>query len=181
MAEYPAHLVREHCLADGTVVTIRPIRKSDEVREHEFLAGLSWETWYFRFHKFVAAPSDNLVHFFTDIDYERHMAFVCTVATENGEEVVGEARYVVNPNGKSCDLGIMIADSWHKSGIAGLLMEALMHTARERGLETMEGLVLSRNGRMLRFARALGFDVCPIPDDPGITLIVKQLRRPSVA
>ena len=179
MAEYPAHLVRERRLADGRVVTIRPIRRTDEVREREFLKGLSWETWYFRFHKFIAAPSDNLVHFFTDIDYERHMAFVCTVKGERGDEVVGEARYVVNPDGRSCDFGIMIADSWHKSSIAGLLMETLLRTARERGLEIMEGLVLTRNSRMLRFARALGFEVRPLPDDPTTKLIVRQLRAPA--
>ena len=177
MAEYPAHLVSEHRLADGRVVTIRPIRKSDEVREREFLRGLSWETWYFRFHKFVAAPSDKLIHFFTDIDYERHMAFICIIAGANSDEVVGEARYVVNPDGKSCDFGIMIADSWHKSGIAGLLMHALIRTARGRGLERMEGLVLTRNTRMLRFARALGFEVQSMPDDPATKIIVKKLAK----
>jgi acetyltransferase len=162
------------------VVIIRPIRRKDQVREREFLTGLSWETWYFRFHKYVAAPSDNLVHFFTDIDYDRHMAFVCTVGTEHGEEVVDEARYLVNPDGKSCDFGIMIADSWHKSGIAGLLMETLIRTARERGLKTMEGLVLTRNHRMLRFARALAFEIRELPGDPATKVIVKNLAaRPA--
>ena len=179
MAEYPAHLIREHRLADGTGVTIRPIRREDRVCEREFLKGLSWETSYYRFHSFISAPSDSLVHFLTDIDYDRHMAFVCTVNTERGDEVVGEARYVVNPDGMSCDFGIMIADAWHKSGVAGLLMETLIRTARERGLERMEGLVLTRNVRMLRFARALGFEVRPVPDDPTTKIIVKQLRRPS--
>ena len=105
------------------------------------------------------------------------MAFVCTIATDHGEEVIGEARYVINPDGTSCDFGIMIADSWHKSGIAGLLMGTLMCTARERGLERMEGLVLTRNGRMLRFARRLGFEIRALPDDPSTKLIVKKLSE----
>ena len=173
MAEYPSHLVHEYRLADGRAVTIRPIRRDDEVRERQFLRGLSWETWYLRFHRFVAAPSDSLVHFFTDIDYDSHMALVCTFQGADGEAVVGEARYVINPDPESCDFGIMIADAWHKSGIAGLLMASLIGAARARGLRRMEGLVLSRNRGMLRFARGLGFEVRPLPDDPATHLIVK--------
>jgi acetyltransferase len=175
VAEYPAHLARAHRLADGSEVTIRPIRRDDDARERDFLNHLSPDTWYLRFHKFVAAPSDTLVHFFTDIDYDRHMAFVCVAPHYGTEEVVGEARYVVIPHSRNCDLGIMIADNWHKSGIAGLLMEALIRAARERGLERMEGLVLASNRAMLRFARALGFEVQPISDDLTTRLIVKKL------
>lgn len=177
MAEYPAHLAREHRLADGRTVTIRPIRRDDDVRERDFLDHLSPDTWYLRFHKFVAASSDKLVHFFTDIDYDQHMAFVCVAARDDGkEEVVGEARYVVIPHTKRCDLGIMIADNWHKSGIAGLLMAALTEFARARGLEHIEGLVLASNVTMLRFARALGFKVQPMSDDPTTRVIVKTLQ-----
>ena len=174
-SRYPAHLVHEHRLFDGRTVTIRPIRPNDEPNERDFLNRLSKESWYLRFHKWVNAPSDKLVHFFTDIDYDRHMAFVCAVPDEKGEQLVGEARYVANPDGTSCDLGIMIADTWHKTGIAGLLMDALIKAAREHGLQRMEGLVLSRNAEMLRFARGLGFEVQPIPEDLTTKLIVKKL------
>jgi len=70
MAEYPANLVREHRLAGGRTATIRPIRHDDDARERDFLDHLSQETWYRRFHKFVSAPPDKLVHFLTDIDYD---------------------------------------------------------------------------------------------------------------
>ena len=175
MVEYPAHLTHECRLLDGRRVVIRPILPNDAPREREFLSRLSGESCYLRFHRWVNAPSDKLIHFFTDIDYDRHMAFVCVVPRGNGEELVGEARYVVGPDGKSCDFGIMIADTWHKTGIAGLLMEALIRSARDRGLESMEGLVLSNNTTMLRFARALGFEVRPVPDDLTTKLIVKKL------
>lgn len=176
MSEYPAHLARERRLADGRMVMIRPIRPDDEPRERAFLNGLSEESWYLRFQKWVTAPSDRLVHFLTRIDYDQHMAFVCTVTHDDAEQLVGEARYVVQPGGESCDFGIMIADAWHKTGIAGLLMEALIGSARERGLQRMEGLVLSNNLAMLRFARALGFEVRSVPDDIGTRLIIKALR-----
>lgn len=54
-------------------------------------------------------------------------------------------------------------------------MEALIRAARGRGLETMEGLVLARNAEMLRFVRALGFQVETMPGDPTTVRIVRKL------
>jgi RimJ/RimL family protein N-acetyltransferase len=54
-------------------------------------------------------------------------------------------------------------------------MDALIAAAGERGLRRMEGLVLTSNFAMLRFARALGFELSIAPDDPTITRIVKKL------
>lgn len=179
MAEYPAQLVRERQLTDGRTVTIRPIRHGDERAELEFLSALSKESLYSRFMKWIQVPSKKLVHYFSDVDYERHMAFVCAVSAGEGadaaERLVGEARYVVNPDGVSCEFGVVVADAWRNSGIAGLLMEALIRSARTRGLKRMESTVLRTNTAMLRFARGLGFDVHTIDDDPATVTIIKPL------
>lgn len=156
-------------------MTIRPIRPDDAARVRDFIQDSSGETRYRRFLKWIGAPSDKLVHFMTDVDYDRHMALVCTVAGESREEVVGEASYVANPDDRSCEFAIMIQDSWQKSGIAGLLMDALMGAARERGIARMEGLVLSANPSMLRFARALGFATYRPGEDPGTVRITRRL------
>jgi len=176
MAEYPAGLVREHRLSDGRTVTIRPIRAEDAARERAFLDELSGESRYLRFHRWVNAPSERLIRFLTEVDYDRHMAFVCVVAAGDGERVVGEARYQINPDGRSCEFGVMIADAWHKTGIAGLLMAALIGAARDRGLATMEGLVLRSNAAMMRFAQGLGFEVRSVPEDLTRVRIVKNLQ-----
>ena len=82
---------------------------------------------------------------------------------------------VAGPDGKSCEFGVMIADAWHNTGIAGLLMETLISTARGRGLESIEGQVLSSNTTMLRFARGPGFKASAVPDDLTTMRIVKKL------
>lgn len=179
MAEYPAHFVREHRLFDGRTVTIRPIRQDDAPLVREFLNELSGESRYMRFQKWVHAPSDKLIHFLTDIDYDLHMALVCAVRHGDREEIVGEARYVSELSGGTCELGIVIADAWRKSGVAGVLMEALIHAAKERGLARMEGIVLSANTEMLRFVRALGFKAEPAPQDRTIMRISKILQDAS--
>ena len=175
MSDYPWHLVREHRLFDGRKITIRPVKHSDADLTRDFLTELSGESRYLRFHKWVQAPSDKLIHFLTDIDYDRHMALVCITLDGGRAQLVGEARYVADSGGKNCEFGIMIADGWHKSGIAGLLMADLISAARERGLATMEGMVLTRNSNMLKFARGLGFKVDMMDEDPATSRIVKAL------
>jgi acetyltransferase len=177
MADYPAHLERERHLADGRSVTIRPIRAADEPLEQQFFDRLSGETRTLRFMKYVGSVNEKLIHFFTHIDYERHMAFVA----EHAGRLVGEARYVANPDGKSCEFGVVIADDWHKTGIAGLLMYALIDAAQAAGFETMEGLVLRENRAMLRFVRALGFELEPEAYEPTMVRVVRKLWSTSSA
>ena len=175
MAGYPAQLVRERRLADGRAVVIRPIRADDERAEGEFFAGLSPEAKRMRFMKFVSALSEKLIHFFTHIDYEQHMAFVCEAKVDARPELVGEARYIAIPGVHSCEFGVIIADAWHKSGIAGLLMDALIRAARAQGFQTMEGFILRENRDVRKFARALGFEEFASKDDPTTVKIVKRL------
>ena len=175
MAESPAHLARAHRLHDGRTVTIRPIRPDDAALTLEFLSQLSGESRYLRFQKWIGAPSGKLTRFMTETDYDRQMAFVCAAPRDGGEEIVGDARYVVNPDGESCEFGIMVADAWHNTGIAGLLMETLFHSARSHGLKRMEGLVLATNTIMLHFARGLGFEASSVPEDRTTMRVVKAL------
>jgi acetyltransferase len=70
---------------------------------------------------------------------------------------------------------VVIADEWHGSGIAGLLMEALIRAARAQRLDTMEGLVLRDNHDMLKFVRALGFEAAPDPVESTLMRAVKKL------
>jgi len=175
MAEYPLHLVRRRTLADGRAVTIRPIRAEDEMPTRDFFDHLSVDVRQMRFMKFVRSVSDKLIHFFTHIDYAKHMAFVCEAEVQGRPALVGEARYVANADGRSCEFGVVIADDWHKSGIAGLLMEALIRAARANRYETMEGLVLRENHDMLKFVRALGFEATPDPVESTLMRAVKKL------
>jgi acetyltransferase len=168
-------LIHQHRLADGRIVTIRPIQPSDYTREQAFLSGLSAESRYLRFHKWVSAPSDKLIHFLTDIDHDRHIAFVCTSAQGDKDDIVGEGRYVTEPGDTRCEFGIVIAEGWRKSGIAGVLMDTLIRSARARGLKEMEGIVLRSNSSMMRFSRALGFEVIRDPDDRDTVSILKRL------
>lgn len=170
-AEYPAHLARHRVTRDARPVLVRPVRAEDEAALGAFFAALSDQTRHLRFQRFAGVVTGALVRFYTHIDYDQHMAFVC----EADGRIVGDARYVANPGTRSCELGVVVADDWHHTGVAQLLMQALVRAAQARGFETMQGLVLAENADMLDFVRELGFEAQSADEDPSLVRIVKKL------
>lgn len=172
---YPMHLVTRHILHDGTELTIRPIRPEDAEMEQKFVHDLSDRARYLRFFRSLRdLPPEMLVRF-TQIDYDREMALIAVIE-KGGEEIeIGVCRYNRNPDGKSCEFAIVVADQWQHKGIAHKLMEQLVEYARFKGLKTMEGDVLTGNTEMQALARSLGFRLVRHLEDSTYVSIVKQL------
>jgi len=175
MADYPQRCVRQRVLFDGTPVTIRPIRPEDSGMEQEFVRHLSEDSRYFRFMGSVRELPDKKLRFFTEIDYERHMAFVATIMQDGKETEIGVARYVATETPGHCEFAIAVGDAWQGRGVAGLLMISLEQAARECGFKTMEGMVLASNHKMLKFARQLGFGRERRPGEADTAYIELQL------
>ena len=162
-------------LSDGTTVIIRPICANDSGMEQEFIRHLSKESRYFRFMASLRELSPKKLQYFTEIDYDRHMAFVATIMREDKELEIGVARYVFTEKPGSCEFGVTVDDAWHGSGVAGLLMSSLEDTARECGFKTMEGIVLPGNDKMLKFAQKRGFKTHCVKGEADTVHIALQL------
>jgi acetyltransferase len=175
MALYPSHLARLRELADRRRVTIRPIREDDGAAESEFFGALAPESRRMRFMNHLEVPDEELIRYYTHIDYDRHMAFVCEAEIDGRARIIGEARYIGNPGERCCELGIVVADTWRHSGVAQLLMDALIRAAQARGFETMAGLVLGENRDMLDFVQSLGFEIVPMPEQSAMVRVVRKL------
>jgi acetyltransferase len=172
---YPSKLVYEHRLLDGTYITIRPIRPEDAETEREFVDGLSERSRYLRFMYSLKNITTQMVSRFTQIDYDREMALIALVETDDKERQIAVGRYVTNPDGRSCEFAIVVADDWHGKGIATELLQRLIDIARDRRLEEMVGIVLRENKGMIALAKELGFDQQRSPDDPGVVIMTLKL------
>jgi acetyltransferase len=173
---YPIHLITEEQLNDGTDIIIRPIRPEDAEIEQAFIRGLSAESKYFRFMNSIHELSLEMLVRFTQIDYHNEMALVAIKPDVKGEEEIGVARYMTNPDKRTCEFAIVVSDRWQGKGIARLLMQKLIEIARNRSLEVMEGQVLANNYRMLELMASLNFQISNDPTDPGIKLAVMRLN-----
>ena len=86
-------------LADGRSVVIRPVTPQDEPAERAFFARLSPRTRRLRFHNWSSGMSDRLIHFYTHVDQDKHVAFIC----QHEGSIVGDARCVAHPAAASCE------------------------------------------------------------------------------
>ncbi len=172
---YPTHLISSWQQADDVEVTIRPIRPEDAQMEQAFVANLSSQSRYFRFMYTLRKLSPQMLSRLTQIDYDREMALVAIAAGAGGEKEIGVARYVINPDGESCEFAVVIADQWNGKGIATRLMATLIETAVQRRIRVMEGTVLRENHNMLRLMERLGFSVHMCPEDPQIVDVRRAL------
>ncbi len=175
---YPNNLIEEWMLPDGSAVTIRPIRPEDAEMEKAFFNKLSDESRYFRFMDTIRELSKPQLVRFTQIDYDRDMAFVAVQMDEEGKpEQIGVSRYVANPDGETVEFALTVADSWQKRGLGRKLMQVLIDCARSKGFSAVVGEVLSDNTKMLNLMTSLGFKILTNPEDTSIKRVVKPLTH----
>jgi acetyltransferase len=172
---YPVNLVSRSQLPNGTNIVIRPIRPEDADLEQTFTRQLSDEAKYFRFMSSIQELTPEMLTRFTQIDYHNEMALIAVTDEGHHEIELGVARYVTNPDKKSCEFALVVSDKWQRQGIGHKLMHHLMEIARDRGLERMEGEVLSNNFKMLDLMKSLYFSIATSPDDSSIKAVVAEL------
>lgn len=175
ISPYPVHLVQRWQLPDGTPATVRPIRPEDAEMHQTFVRGLSEETKYYRFMSTMHELTPKLLVRFTQIDYDREMALLAVMEQDGAEVELGVARYVINADRDSCEFALVVGDAWQGKGIGSKLMISLMDVAREKGLRSIEGDVLSANHNMLKLMSALGFGITASDEDPSLKRVIRQL------
>lgn len=172
---YPAHLISHWQLADGSNITIRPIRPEDAEIEQAFVRGLSDSSRYFRFMYSMQELSPAMLVRFTQIDYSREMALLAVTFEQEKEIELGVARFAINPDAASCEFALVIADAMQGKGLGQKLMGALIDAARGKGLKIMVGEVLKNNTPMLKLMARLGFSIEDSAEDASIKRVAKVL------
>ncbi|MFH0976845.1 MAG: GNAT family N-acetyltransferase [Spirochaetota bacterium] len=162
-------------LADGTKLTLRHIVPADADREQAFVHGLSAQSSYLRFHGTLKDLSKNDLIKFTEPDSKNAIALIVLHSGKSGEEEIGVARYVIDPDRADCEFAIVVTDAWQKRGIGARLINALINHLKVSGVKQISGFVLKSNQAMLKFSKQMGFAENNIPDDPSTLLITKHL------
>ena len=147
----------------GAALCIRPLRADDREREVAFIASLSERSRYFRLFTPLKFLPRHLIDQLMDIDYRQRMAFVATTLQDGVEQFVGVARYGETDQPGTAELGVSVADTWQRCGVASLLVQQLIRYAREHDIGRMTGLVLPDNLPMIALARRLEFTVRYVP------------------
>ncbi|MBM3568000.1 MAG: bifunctional acetate--CoA ligase family protein/GNAT family N-acetyltransferase [Alphaproteobacteria bacterium] len=151
---YPTGFERKTRLGEREVL-IRPIRPEDEPGHFAFFSRLAPEEIRFRFFGLVRSFDHGQMARFTQIDYDREMAFVA-IDPDSGE-TLGVARAVADPDNVDAEFAVVVRSDLKGHGLGRALMETLIGYCRGRGTRTLSGQVLGENRRMLDLAAELGF------------------------
>jgi acyl-CoA synthetase (NDP forming)/RimJ/RimL family protein N-acetyltransferase len=155
-AHHPS-LGTEALLADGTTAAIRPIAASD----HDAVLALhaermSEESRRLRFFGASRRAPELAADRLCGPPRSGRLALGAWV----GGELVGEADYERNEDHPdTAELALSVADAWHHRGVATLLLEHLVHAAREHGIATFEADTLAGNRAIHRVFSDLGLPV----------------------
>lgn len=154
---YPDRYVSPWRMADGTEVTLRPIRPEDEPLEYELLSGLSEESLRNRFFSIIRDISHEMLTRFCNIDYDRELAMVAEVKVGDRKKMIGIGRLMIEPEGKRGEFAVLVHDDYQGKGLGYKLLDTIIGIAQDKGLEEIYGLVLTDNERMLQMTRKMGF------------------------
>ncbi|MDW8021930.1 MAG: GNAT family N-acetyltransferase [Nitrososphaerota archaeon] len=174
---YPTKYITPYRLKDGTQVLLRPIRPEDEPLEAELLRNLSEETKRFRFFYLIKDITHDMLVRFCNIDYDREMAIIAEYTDSSGKRRnVGVGRLIMDPTRKRGEFAIVVADDFQGKGLGTKLVDMLIEVAEEKGLESIYGLVMPENIRMIELCRKLGFDIRYTPEEVIVELNLQGKR-----
>jgi len=169
---YPDELVKRERLASGELVTLRPIRPTDESGLKEHFYSLGEESIYRRFGSKIKALARATLQQLVNVDYKLHMAILVTAAEGEGELVVASGRYYVNQTTNFAEFAIAVRDDWQGKGVGTLLFNQLVEAAKLAKLRGLEAWVQADNTKMMHVIMKSGFKVETEMSDGQVHLLI---------
>ncbi len=160
ISPYPGDLEEAITLKrSGRPAVIRPIRGEDEPKHLEFYNSLSPESIRMRYFYSRGIPSHQELASWTQIDYDREMAFIVSAPRLDGRgaETLGVVRAVTDPDNIRSEFSVVIRDDLQGEGLGIILMRKVIDYCRKRGTLMIEGSTLPTNKGMQGLAQKLGF------------------------
>jgi acetyltransferase len=87
---------------------------------------------------------------------------------------IGIGRLVIEPGTRNGEFAIVVHDNYQGKGLGYKLMDVLIGIAQDKSLNSIYGIVLSENERMLRATKRLGFVPQKLQD--GLTRVTLELN-----
>ncbi|MBT4507103.1 MAG: GNAT family N-acetyltransferase [Desulfobacula sp.] len=167
--EYESHLIT----VEGQPIFIRPVKPEDAPLFTALFKTLSPTTIYYRFFSALKELSSAMLARFTQIDYDREIALVAIDENLETSQLLGVARIIGDPDGKTGEFAVIVGDTWQGKGIGVRLLEKCLSIAQNRGYIEIHGSVLRENRNMLALGKKLGFDISRDPDTGENRLVIR--------
>nr|WP_321468581.1 GNAT family N-acetyltransferase [uncultured Desulfobulbus sp.] len=135
-------------LEDGTSVSFRSIKPTDEPHMRDLIYNLSQETIYYRFMSRQQRFTPRQIQEFVYIDHRRDVAVVGTVPEAHGEQIVAVGTYYLNEKTNLAEVAFVVRDGWQNKRLGTNLFKHLIKIAKRNGIAGFTAEVLRENERM---------------------------------
>jgi len=124
-------------------VFVRTMSSEDLERLRAMFSRLSPGAIYERLHLPLRVVPERTIRRIATPDGRGEGSLVAVV----GEEIVGEAEYVMFEGGRKADVALVVEDRWQHRGVGRRLLHRLAVEARSREVKAFVGYVLDENRR----------------------------------
>ncbi len=178
---YPRELEECVVLRDSRQVTLRPIRPEDEPAHYAFLEQVSDEDMRMRFFGVVRRDFDHKdMSRFTQINYDREMAFIATAIGPKGTpETLGVVRTSTKPDNSEAEFAILVRSDLKGTGLGSMLFHKIIRYTRERGTHWLVGQTLFENKAMQGLARKFGFEISENYEEDLVEMKLDCTKEPE--
>ncbi len=169
---YPNQYISNWKTANGTEVTIRPIRPEDEPLIIKFHHTISEESVYFRYFHMIKL-SRRIAHErltrLCFIDYDRQIALVADYKNLRTQEheILAVARLSKLHGKKKAEFALIISDRHQCQGLGSELLQQLLQIGRDENLKKISAEILAENTAMQHVCKKLGFTI-ERTEDPSV-------------
>lgn len=164
---YPKDLEEWAVTDSGLQVLLRPIRPEDEPNHLKFFNKLSEEDRRMRFFGYIHEISHSQLAKFTQIDYNREMAFIATNAGhDEPEQTLGVVRAFFHPDNLEAEFAVVVRTDLKLKGLGTILMDKMIRYSQQRKTQALVAYTLRENRAMQALAKKFGASIQKMADDP---------------
>ncbi len=156
---YPREL-EETIEWNGAPLLLRPIRPEDGPAHLAFFDALTPDDVRYRMFVRIRELQPSQLARFTQIDYDREMAFIATRPNADGvAETLAVGRVVADPDNITAEFAVTVRSDLKGMGLGKIMMQKLIDYCRARGTREIVGEALPQNSRITGMVKKLGFTV----------------------
>lgn len=159
ISPYPKKYETLWKLRDGRTVILRPIKPEDEPLWLEMFQNFSQESIRYRFFEIIKDTPHEVRVRYCNVDYDREIGIVAELSEEGRRKILGVVRLIVEPDGKTGEIAVVVADPWQGLGLGSKMMDYMIEICKDKNLETIYGVMLPDNRRAIRLMKKMGFTV----------------------
>ena len=174
ISPYPKKYETLWKLRDGRTVILRPIKPEDEPLWLEMFRNFSEESIRYRFFEVIKDTPHEVRVRYCNIDYDREIGIVAELNEGGIRKILGVVRLVIEPDGKTGEVAIIVADPWQGLGLGTKMMDYMIEVCKDKGLETIYGVMLPDNYRAINLMKKMGFNIKYEEDVVKATLNLKE-------